>query len=144
MHQPFSPCRPPKPPQGLIARLDAKVDRSGGPEACWPWRASLARGQKRETGYPILQRGGKRSGFWRVNRLVLLLQEIPEEAFEDERSLLYWLRLANDFRSALEAAHGCDNARCCNPAHLEWAEHGKQVSEQAERRARGRGQEAAA
>jgi len=22
---------------GIMARLDAKVDRSGGPDACWPW-----------------------------------------------------------------------------------------------------------
>lgn len=134
MHPPLSPCRP-RLPRGLLARLDAKIDRSAGPEGCHPWTAGLSRGQHRETAYPVIQEGGKRGKFWRVNRLVLLLEEIPAAAFEGERDLLQWLRLANTFRQGLDAAHfRCDTATCCNPAHLRWEPHAQNVSDQAQRR----------
>lgn len=130
----LSPCRPPAPPAGLLARLDALLDRSGGPDACWLAHRNLARGQYRETHYPILQEGGHRGKFWGVNRLVLLLEELPEEAWDSEQHLLRWLRLANLLHREEEAAHTCDNSRCGNPKHLEWQPHTRNVQEQAARR----------
>lgn len=127
-------------PKGLLARLDAFLDCSGGEDACWPAVKGLARGSRRETHYAIIQEGGHRGKFWRVPRLVLLLEELPEEVVDggDERALLRWLRLANLYRREVEAAHACDNSVCGNPRHLEWKGHSEQVSEQARRRARAR------
>lgn len=131
-------------PKGLLARLHAKLDRSGGPDACWPFKGALSRGRKREAYYGSLRPGGRADGPpLRVNRLVLLLEDLPEEAFLTERALLRWLHLANLHRREVEAAHGCDNSRCGNPRHLEWQPHGVNVSEQARRRAAGRAEVAA-
>lgn len=129
-----SPCRPPTPPLGLLARLDAKIDRSGGPDACWPCVGAHSRSGGREVEYPHLQEGGIGSRHWRVNRLVLLLEELPEEAWDSERDLLRWLRLANLLHREEEAAHTCDNSRCGNPKHLAWQSHTRNVQEQAARR----------
>lgn len=119
-------------PKGLLARLDARIDRSGGPDACWNWQGTLSRGKGREVGYGSIKEGRDGTPTWRVNRLVLLREEIPEEIEAGEQGeavLLRWLRDANTLHKDEEAAHTCDNARCCNPAHLEWAIHPKNVRE---------------
>lgn len=119
---------------GLLARLDAKLDKSGGPDACWPFRGAQSRGAGRETTYGSLCEGGHQGKAWRVNRLVLLLEEIPLEECWSEGELLRWLHLADRQRKGLEAAHSCDHGPCGNPAHLQWQDHGRNVTEQAERR----------
>lgn len=68
-----------------------KVDRSAGPNACWPW---LGRRDNRHGGYGTLNFVGRR---WRASRV----------AFELTRG-----RLADG------ACHTCDNPPCCNPTHL--------------------------
>src|SRR5665213_1357828 len=120
---------------GLLARLHAKLDRSAGPDACWPWLGAQSRGQRRETTYGHLREGGAKARFWRVPRLVLLLEDLPEEAFEQgEQALLRWLRLADAQRDLLDAAHQCDHSLCGNPKHLAWESHRMNVVAQAQRR----------
>lgn len=73
-------------------RFWARVDRSGGPDACWPWT-----GARDRNGYGWFWLYGRNT---RAPRAVvaLLLGEIPApEVF---------------------VCHHCDNPICCNPAHL--------------------------
>ena len=69
----------------------SKVDSSGGPNACWPWLASVD-----PEGYGFCCRYGKTVRAHRV-------------AWELEHGLL---SLAEVVR------HTCDNPPCCNPTHL--------------------------
>jgi hypothetical protein len=69
----------------------SRVDRSGGPDACWPWTAG--RFQK---GYEMTRWQGRTRGAHRV-------------AYE----LAY-----GPILDGLWVLHDCDNPPCCNPAHL--------------------------
>lgn len=70
-----------------------KVDRSGGPDACWPWTACLGTG-----GYGKFGISGQRTeGAHRI-AYVLTHGEIPD-----------------DLPCIL---HRCDHRPCTNPAHL--------------------------
>lgn len=68
----------------------SKVDKSGGPDACWEWTAGRSHGygKIRWRGKPVL---GHRIAWELTNGLV------PEN---------------------LRVLHRCDNPPCCNPAHL--------------------------
>jgi len=76
----------------VAERFWAKVDKSGGPDVCWPWLgAKMTRtgyGQMEVDGRPVL-----------THRLAYELSTgvIPE---------------------GLWVLHSCDNRPCCNPAHL--------------------------
>ncbi len=70
----------------------AKVDRSGGPEACWPWLGSRS---DHGHGYGLTSYKGKG---WRAHRLAWFLSKGSIEPNATHR-------------------HICDNKRCCNPAH---------------------------
>lgn len=72
------------------ARFWAKVDRSGGPEACWPWMAS-----RDPNGYGAFNVNGKKVGAHRVALAIKLGRSV----------------------SGL-STHSCDNRPYCNPAHL--------------------------
>ena len=126
-------------PRGLRARLFAKLDRSAGPGACWPFKGAHSRGSGRGVAYPHLQEGGRGSRHWRVCRLVLLLRDLPGDLLDaPEADFLAALAEADRARVGLEAAHTCDNSRCGNADHLEWQAHGEQVREQAARRRQAR------
>ena len=71
-------------------RFIAKVDDSGGPDACWEWMAWLT-----STGYGGVRLKGKAQ---RVNRLVCFAVHTDQEG--------------------PCALHSCDNRKCCNPNHL--------------------------
>lgn len=66
----------------------AKVDRSGGPESCWPWTASRGRG-----GY-----GNAYYTRWKLAHRVAFF-------------ITYGF-----YPPAV--CHSCDNPPCCNPGHL--------------------------
>ena len=69
----------------------SRVDRSGGPDACWPWM-----GEQSARGY----------GRFRING----------SAFQATRIALALTLGSLDV--AQMACHRCDNPPCCNPGHL--------------------------
>lgn len=72
-------------------RFWSKVDRSAGPNQCWPWT-----GARFELGYGAFKDRGRQ---YHSNRI----------------ALEQWL--GKPLGDAL-ALHTCDNPPCCNPAHL--------------------------
>lgn len=68
----------------------AKVDRSGGPEACWPWTAGLSKGYGEVSSDPPLQ----------AHRVAFALATGTVQP------------------KGMHICHSCDNPPCCNPAHL--------------------------
>lgn len=76
-------------------RFWAYVDKSAGPDACWPWTGSKAR-----YGYGTFNiRDRDRVGI-RAHRFALELA------------------LGRRVGDGMYACHTCDNPPCCNPAHL--------------------------
>lgn len=73
-----------------------RVDKSGGPDACWPWL-----GRKTPDGYGRLTIQGREAQAHRV-AYTLAVGAVPAE---------YLIR------------HNCDNPPCCNPAHLSPGTH---------------------
>src|SRR5690349_18328862 len=79
----------------VIKRFWSYVDRSAGPDACWPWM-----------GYR-----DNRSGYGRFRADTV--------GYLPHRWILGYARRAPLDWSAREmACHSCDNPSCCNPAHL--------------------------
>ena len=72
-------------------RFWSKVDKSGGPDACWPWTGALFK-----NGYAQIVIDYKKV---RVNRAALMFSGV-------------------DIPPGHEVCHKCDNPPCCNPAHL--------------------------
>lgn len=92
----------------IRVRFWSKVDRSGGWNACWPWKASLKDGHYGAFGW-----------FGRVRR---------------SHQIAYILSY-NVSDIALCVLHSCDNSICCNPKHLHL---GTQLQNIAERQVRNR------
>lgn len=68
----------------------SRVDKSGGPNACWPWTGSL------KNGYGRFYLKGHDNSTHRY-AYELINGPIPKDLF---------------------ACHHCDNRRCCNPTHV--------------------------
>lgn len=84
----------------LNERLDRRIDRSGGPDACWPWT-----GSKTLAGYgQIIVTGGKRGFKKYIHRLI-------------------YERNVGPIPNGYEVHHKCVNPPCCNPKHLEAVTH---------------------
>lgn len=80
----------------FIQRFLARVDRSGGPDACWPWIG------------PVNQRGYGQ-------------QNVPGlRGVAKSHRLALWLAKGSPPPNKPWALHACDNPPCCNPAHLDW------------------------
>jgi transcriptional regulator with PAS, ATPase and Fis domain len=93
-----------------VTRFWAKVDKSGGPDACWIWM-----GVRTKQGYGLIYEGDHRV---RAHR----------RAWEIIHSLI---------PGAICVCHSCDQPPCCNPAHL-WL--GTVADNNADRHAKGRDQ----
>lgn len=75
----------------LADRLWAKVDKSGGPDACWLWT-----GHRNQKGYGKIGADRKTIGAHRGA----------------------WMVTNGPIPDGLFVLHRCDNPPCCNPAHL--------------------------
>ena len=75
-------------------RLWKRVDRAGGPEACWPWMGACSQGygitSRVENGTPSKVRAHRAA----------------------------WELTNGPVAAGLFVLHRCDNPPCCNPAHL--------------------------
>lgn len=80
----------------LWERWERYVDRSGGPNACWPWIGSI------RNGYGQMRIGSQTDGTRRM---------------EGSHRVAYMLHVGA-LVDGLVVMHACDNRRCCNPAHL--------------------------
>lgn len=94
--------------QTLRERFDELVDRSGGPEACWPWQGIVE-----ANGY------GRLTDYWKKH-----LAHRLAYAFEH-----------GEIPPGKNVCHSCDNRRCVNPSHL-WL--GSHLDNMADMRAKGR------
>lgn len=74
-----------------LTRLWARVDKSGGEAACWPWQ-----GGSHKNGHGQIRIAGR---VYYVHRVVYSVAV----GFTDELKLV---------------CHKCNNPPCCNPAHL--------------------------
>lgn len=72
----------------------ARVDQSGGPDACWPWTGPAGTGGYGKATMP--RKGGRNA----------------------HRVAWYWTHGETD-PTGLDIDHLCRNRICCNPAHLE-------------------------
>lgn len=83
-------------PRAIADRFWEKVDSSGGPEACWPWKDAPDR-----WGYGCFRIGSRKT---HAHRVAYALTFGPLPRTSDGKSTL--------------ACHACDNPICCNPAHI--------------------------
>jgi hypothetical protein len=77
-------------------RVLSRIDRSGGPDACWPWVGS------RNGGYGRTHVGSRSDGTRKQARAHRISYEIANGPIPD----------------GLNVLHKCDNPPCCNPSHL--------------------------
>lgn len=88
--------------KSLAERFWAKVDKSAGPDACWPWTACLS-----IDGY----------GHFKIESSVRTAHSVALELHAGDRPL------------GLEAMHSCDNPPCCNPLHLSWGTRQRNIDD---------------
>lgn len=87
-------------------RFWAKVDRSGGPDACWPWLGFV-----RPNGYGLAPAG---RSTMQASRYAWIYANGPISAGLTIDHLCH-----NRDTTCAGRGEGCLHRRCCNPAHLE-------------------------
>lgn len=111
------PLPPQKPydPRSVARRFWAKVDRSGGPDACWPWTAGVA---DKAPGKNYGAFGVCSGKVMRAHRFSWMLHNgaIPE---------------------GFHVLHSCDNPSCVNPAHLRVGTNADNASDRVNRNRQG-------
>jgi hypothetical protein len=90
-------------------RLWRGVDRSGGPDACWPWLGATSKRYGRLVSWDL---AAKRQRWHQAHR-------VAWESHHRARAL--------DF----DVLHTCDNPPCCNPAHLWLGTHADNMADKA-------------
>ena len=91
-----------------MERFEARIDKSAGPDGCWPWTGAFFR-----TGYGRFYDKGKHhvAHRWLLGELRGEHLNWPEE----------------------RGCHKCDNPPCCNPAHLYIGDAASNQADAAER-----------
>lgn len=87
----YSVCSLPGYLQTVANRVWPRIDRSGTPEACWPWTGPIV-----GIGYGKVGAFGKTQ---RAHRLV-------------------WILVNGPIPDGMFVCHSCDYPACCNPSHL--------------------------
>lgn len=90
----------------------SRVDRSGGPESCWPWKGFCG---------PPMGYGRVR---WDGRQYLLHRWSAEQSGMAIERKIV---------------RHTCDNPPCCNPAHLLIGSVSDNVADRVSRRRSARG-----
>lgn len=89
-------------------KLARYVDRSGGPDACWPWT-----------------RGRSTDGYGRVYP--------PRKGVAKAAHRVAYEQANGPIPEGAEVLHFCDNPPCCNPAHLSVGSHAENMKEMGQR-----------
>lgn len=87
----------------LRKNFNKKVDRSGGPDACWPWTGATQKSPRAACRYGHMKIPGTRTNA-RAHRISYFLDQDIDPGV--------WL-----------VTHTCDNSMCCNPTHLQLGDH---------------------
>jgi hypothetical protein len=96
-------------------RFWGRVDQSGGPASCWPWR-----GARNPSGYGVVRkRNPRRQEYAHREAYFLTHMSLPGGA---------------------HVLHRCDNPTCCNPAHLRIGTAGDNMCEKVARGRASRGE----
>lgn len=96
---PLAAKRPMERGEPVEVRFWRKVNKSAGPDACWPWTASVFADRN---GYGKFQAGTSRA----TSRVVYA------------HRFAWELVTGTQIPRGLFACHHCDNPVCCNPSHI--------------------------